>query len=60
LIKIFRYILFFEGIVDAYDAMISNRPYRKAMRKEEAVGEIMKNAGSQFDPGLVEVFLGVL
>lgn len=40
--------------------MISNRPYRKAMRKEEAVGEIMKNAGSQFDPGLVEVFLGVL
>lgn len=44
-------------IADAYDAMISKRSYRKELSKEAAVEELQKNAGSQFDPKLVEVFV---
>jgi HD-GYP domain-containing protein (c-di-GMP phosphodiesterase class II) len=35
---------------DAYNAMTTDRPYRKAMRREDALAEIRDNAGSQFDP----------
>ncbi len=48
------------AIVDAFDAMISDRPYRKALKKEEVVAEIKKNAGTQFDPHLVEIFLKII
>lgn len=44
-------------IADAYDAMTSDRPYRKALSKEEALREIIKHRGTQFDPDLVESFL---
>lgn len=44
-------------IADSYHAMISNRSYRKALTKEEAIAELRKNAGTQFDPDLVEVFI---
>lgn len=44
-------------IVEAYNAMISQKPYRKALSKEEAVKELLDNAGSQFDPELVPVFV---
>jgi HD-GYP domain-containing protein (c-di-GMP phosphodiesterase class II) len=37
--------------------MTQDRPYRKAMSKEEAAAEIKKNAGSQFDPEIVRVFI---
>jgi len=44
-------------IADAYEAMTSDRPYRKRMSKEYAVSEIIKNAGTQFDPRLAKVFV---
>lgn len=47
-------------VVDAYDAMTTDRPYRKALTKERAVAEIQAGAGSQFDPHVVQVFLKVL
>ncbi|MDM8533844.1 MEDS domain-containing protein [Clostridiaceae bacterium HSG29] len=40
------------AIADAYDAMTSDRPYRKAFSKEEAIDEIRINAGKQFDPDI--------
>jgi len=45
------------AIADAYDTMTSGRPYRKALSPEEALAEIRRCAGTQFDPELVEVFL---
>ncbi|MEW5897748.1 MAG: HD domain-containing phosphohydrolase [Bacillota bacterium] len=48
------------AIADAYDAMTSDRPYRRKMRPEEAVAELKKWAGIQFDPRLVERFVGLL
>jgi response regulator RpfG family c-di-GMP phosphodiesterase len=45
------------AIADTYDAMTSDRSYRKALRHEVAVAEIERCAGSQFDEQLVEVFL---
>ncbi|MGQ9473125.1 MAG: sensor domain-containing diguanylate cyclase/phosphohydrolase [Candidatus Caldatribacteriaceae bacterium] len=48
------------AIVDAFDAMVSSRPYRKALTRKEALEEIKRNAGTQFDPSLVPVFLKVV
>ena len=38
------------AVVDAYSAMILDRPYRKALPHEEAVAELRRGAGTQFDP----------
>ena len=48
------------AIVDAYDAMVNDRAYRKAMRPEKAMQEIRDNAGTQFDPYLAIEFLNLL
>jgi GAF domain-containing protein len=48
------------AVVDAYDAMTSERPYRKAVPPEEALQEIRANAGIQFDPQVAEAFEGVI
>ena len=47
------------AVVDAYDAITSDRPYRKAMPHQYALEEISRHAGSQFDPQVVEAFLRV-
>jgi hypothetical protein len=45
------------AVLDAWDAMTSDRPYRKALGREIAVGELKKGAGTQFDPKVVDTFL---
>jgi putative nucleotidyltransferase with HDIG domain len=47
-------------VCDAYDAMTSDRPYRKSLDKESALAELQGGAGTQFDPAVVEAFLRVL
>lgn len=48
------------AIADTFDAMTNDRPYRKAMSKEDAVKEIIRCKGTQFDPSLVDVFLRIV
>lgn len=48
------------AVADSYDAMTSDRPYRKAMTSEEALAELIRNSGTQFDPELVEVFVEII
>ena len=45
------------AIVDVYDALTSERPYKKAFTHDEAVQIIVEGSGKQFEPALVEVFL---
>jgi HD-GYP domain-containing protein (c-di-GMP phosphodiesterase class II) len=45
------------AVVDAYEAMTSHRPYRKALPHRKAIEEIVRNANSQFDPEVVRAFL---
>lgn len=47
-------------VADAFDAMLSDRPYRRGMKIEEVIGELKKNKGTQFDPYAVDVFLNCL
>jgi HD-GYP domain-containing protein (c-di-GMP phosphodiesterase class II) len=44
------------AVADAFDAMISDRPYRKGLSKEHAVEEILRESGRQFDPQVATVF----
>ena len=48
------------SVADAYDAMTSDRAYRKGMSKEEAIAELVKYKGTQFNPKVVDVFLEIL
>ncbi|MBP2666485.1 MAG: diguanylate cyclase with sensor, partial [Firmicutes bacterium] len=48
------------SIADAFDAMTSDRPYRKAMPINNAIQELKKCSGKQFDPALVDVFCELL
>ncbi|MDD3897935.1 MAG: diguanylate cyclase [Syntrophomonadaceae bacterium] len=45
------------AIADAYDVMVNGRPYQKSMSHQEALEEIARCAGTQFDPHLAEIFI---
>lgn len=47
-------------VADAYEAMTSDRPYRKALSTQMALGELERNKGTQFDPRIVEVFTKII
>lgn len=48
------------AVADAFEAMTSDRPYRSALTREDAMRELRTNAGSQFDPEVVDHFLRLL
>lgn len=45
------------SVADAYEAMTADRTYRKAIKKEEAIKELKKHSGTQFDAAIVDVFI---
>ena len=47
------------AVADAYHAMVHDRPYKDALNHEEALDEIRRHAGTQFDPEVVEVFCAI-
>lgn len=48
------------AVADAFDAMTSERSYRKAFSLQEAIKELKENAGTQFDPQIVKIFIDAL
>ena len=46
------------SICDAYDVMTNERPYKRKFTKEEAIDELLRCKGSQFDPKIVDIFIG--
>jgi putative two-component system response regulator len=48
------------AIVDVWDALTSNRPYRLAMKKDETLQYIKEQRGKHFDPQVVDLFLGII
>jgi len=47
-------------VVDVYDALTSNGPYRKAWSRERAIEHIQSSAGTHFDPAVVQIFVQML
>ncbi|MGH3049130.1 MAG: HD-GYP domain-containing protein, partial [Gaiellaceae bacterium] len=47
------------AVADAFDAMISPRPYRRALSHDHAISEVARCAGTQFDPLVAELFVDV-
>lgn len=48
------------AVVDTFDAMMTDRPYRKALDMERVMDELRSHAGTQFDPALVQAFMDML
>lgn len=48
------------AVCDAYEAMVSSRPYRRRIPAEEAIEELRRNAVRQFDPKIVEIFIKIV
>ena len=48
------------AVIDTFDAMTSDRPYRSALNAQEAVDELRKLSGAQWDPKIVEAFVSAI
>jgi HD-GYP domain-containing protein (c-di-GMP phosphodiesterase class II) len=48
------------AIVDVFDALISDRPYRKAWSREKALDHIAQESGKHFDPQIVDIFFKLI
>jgi HD-GYP domain-containing protein (c-di-GMP phosphodiesterase class II) len=48
------------ALCDAYNAMTTDRPYRAALPEHEAMAEVVANAGSKFDPSVVDALVAVV
>ncbi|MFO7883168.1 MAG: HD domain-containing phosphohydrolase, partial [Kosmotogaceae bacterium] len=48
------------SIVDSYDAMNSDRPYRKKLSAQDILKELENESGKQFDPDMVKIFISLL
>lgn len=48
------------SVIDSYDAMMNDRPYRRGMTNKEAVEELKRCSGTQFDPNLIKLFLEII
>ncbi|NLM78786.1 MAG: phosphohydrolase, partial [Ruminococcaceae bacterium] len=48
------------AVIDAYDAMTHDRPYRKRLSRQAALAELQRCAGRQFDPRLVSIFTEIM
>lgn len=48
------------AVADAYDAMMEDRPYRRCLSKEEALQEIIRNSGTQFDPKIARLLIDII
>jgi HD-GYP domain-containing protein (c-di-GMP phosphodiesterase class II) len=46
-------------VIDAYDAMVSNRCYRKGLSHEEAIRRLVASSGTQFDSEVVQAFIPI-
>lgn len=47
-------------ITDSFDAMVTDRPYKRALTFDEAIQEIMSNINTQFDPGITPIFKNII
>jgi len=47
-------------VIDSFDAMVSDRPYRKGLPSEEAKRRLVQSSGTQFDPAVVKCFLAIV
>ncbi len=48
------------SVADTFDAMTNDRVYRRAVSKDAAVDELLRNSGTQFDPKIVHIFIGLV
>ena len=49
-----------KSVADSYDAMTTDRPYRKALSRDKAINELRKNSGTQFDDGICKAMIKIL